>query len=206
MAVQVSSFITVDEGEFELPLSFRESDFSRIHASVLVGQPSGYQNFRMYSPRGFFGYFQFFAGESVEKLVTLEYSSQVVYTRFVDHGSAMEDRCRKYVCLAQKLDWLGKAFSLTNPTVIAALGPYPLSSDASGFGDLFFSGSPSSLSWKYDQGVSVLVELVWYEKDFSPCNLGTLELPTPDGCRQVGQPVPALGTCIPTTPSGGGGS
>lgn len=206
MAEVQLAVIATGAGEASLPSGFREADAARIYVSLLTSSPNGYQNFRMYSPRAFHGYIQLFTGEAVSQLSAIEYASQLLYSRNLDYGAAMEDRCRKYVCLAQKLDWIGQAFSLTNPTVIAALGPYPSSSDASGFGDLFFLESPTSLAWDLPQGASALIEIVWYERAATPCNLFVEALAAPEGCREVGQPVPGLGSCVPTLPDNGGGT
>lgn len=194
------------EGEQVLGDILGELDQLKIFFALTDTGFPPYENYRYFSPASFYGRLQFFDGEAVINSVDLSFVSQRVYSRDSCCASSFEDRCRKYVCLAQKIDWIGKAFQLQYPNSQILLGNYPQSSDAANYGEVLYRDSPTSFAWQLEPGVKGVVEISGDAPGATPCSPVAGLIPAPTGCRSVGDRPPAPGTCAPSVPSPGGGS
>lgn len=194
------------EGEQVLGNIFGELDQVRVFFNLVTAPEPAYENYRHYSPRSFFGKMQFFDGEAVALDMDLSFASQRLFSRDSCCVAAMEDRCRKYVCLSQKIDWVGKAFQLQFPNSIVLLGNYPLSSDAANYGEVLYRDSFTSFAWVMEPGATGVITISGDAPSATPCSPLAGQLPAPNGCRAIGERPPNTGTCTPSVPPSGGGS
>lgn len=181
-------------------------DQVRIYFALDAAPSPVYENYKYFSPKSFYGKVQFFDEEAVALDVDLSFSCQRIYSRDSCCGASFEDRCRKYVCLASKLDWIGRAISIAFPAVIPVIGPYPLTSDAANYGEVLYRDAFTSFGYEMEPGATGVVTLVADTLPLSVCTPPEGVIPGPKGCRVVNSPPPPPGTCRPSVPPVGGGS
>jgi len=194
------------EGEQIIGDTLGELDQLKIFFSLSQAGFPPYENYRYFSPASFYGRIQFFDGEAVINSTDISFTSQRLYARDSCCASSFEDRCRKYVCLAQKIDWIGKAFQLQFPNSQILLGNYPQSSDAANYGEVLYRDSPTSFAWQLEPGIKGFVEITGDAPAATVCSPVAGGIPGPVGCRTIGDRPPAPGTCTPSVPGPGGGS